>query len=395
MIRFHHSWDSEGNFVGAKLGSSYVDFYFPHGLMVNLDDINACKAAAYSVLATLTLAAPSISLADRYTGGKPKSAEPLHSYIWLIQDYLGNGLYQATSQLLARDQRGKINWKRTFHTQALINDDIPFYLTPVIEKSTREDTIITEIQKYCLGIATHKIGWLYNFNYSTPIEPTNPSRELYYENILLKKLQITYNDHHKLLLQHLLRIVRLSRGQTTTRERTEIGTYDYDHVWEQMIQSVYGNLPLHEYFPTTTWFLNGTERLNKSLRPDTVMKLDNTLYILDAKYYTYGIAPGGSGSLPSSDSIQKQITYGDHAKLYHPEYSQVISAFIVPFTATSDLIEYAGYATSDWRSETSSHQRIHLLLLDTAYLIKQYLASNNSTALRTELINPLKIANFQ
>ena len=50
---------------------------------------------------------------------------------------------------------------------------------------------------------------------------------------------------------------------------------------------------------------------NAELEPDTTMLHDNKIYVIDAKFYKFGVS-GNPGDSPESSSINKQITYGEY-----------------------------------------------------------------------------------
>lgn len=45
---------------------------------------------------------------------------PIESYVWLIHDYLENGLYYKRETVYSKDLNGKINWKRTLKNTPII-----------------------------------------------------------------------------------------------------------------------------------------------------------------------------------------------------------------------------------------------------------------------------------
>lgn len=80
-----------------------------------------------------------------------------------------------------------------------------------------------------------------------------------------------------------------------------------------MVNDTLGSkIDISKFFPNAYWNIQGKVEEDKSkLRPDSILLNSNKVYILDAKYYKYGIT-GNISDLPHTDSIQKQITYGDH-----------------------------------------------------------------------------------
>ena len=125
------------------------------------------------------------------------------------------------------------------------------------------------------------------------------------------------------------------------------------------------------------------------MRPDAIYKdnINNKLYILDAKYYKFGITKKRS-DLPHTDSIQKQITYGDHIKTNSEKYNNIdpnsiYNAFILPYDKydienenykLKENIEYCGFAESDWKEHNlqNNYEKIALILVDFKYLLDCY-----------------------
>ena len=73
-----------------------------------------------------------------------------------------------------------------------------------------------------------------------------------------------------------------------------------------------------KFYPTSIWRLLSGEKTGSKMRPDAIRREEisnngeNKLfkyYILDAKYYKYGVS-GSFSDLPNTDSVQKQVTYG-------------------------------------------------------------------------------------
>jgi hypothetical protein len=107
-------------------------------------------------------------------------------------------------------------------------------------------------------------------------------------------------------------------------------------------------------------------------------------YVIDAKFYRFGTT-GNESDLPSTTSIQKQITYGDHiiANLRAADsIDSVRNAFIIPYNKNkNDLgcsgnLEYIGYSKANWRYDELSHEKVHAFLIDTKHLISTWSQGN-------------------
>ena len=147
-----------------------------------------------------------------------------------------------------------------------------------------------------------------------------------------------------------------------------------------MIDKVFGIENKNDYFPKTTWHINGNKYDNASLEPDTIMLYGTNVYVLDAKYYKYGVT-GKTWDLPESTSINKQITYGEYVaneekfKKKHGENMRVYNAFLMPFDSlknkcqdNSDMLKI-GEAMSSWKNNSEDYQRIQGILVDVKTLM--------------------------
>ena len=89
--------------------------------------------------------------------------------------------------------------------------------------------------------------------------------------------------------------------------------------------------------------------------------------------------------MPTTTSIQKQITYGDNiiCNLQQKENIQgVYNAFILPYNKNSNSfgyknnLEYIGFSEANWRKDELLHTRIYAFLIDTKHLISTWSQGN-------------------
>jgi len=114
--------------------------------------------------------------------------------------------------------------------------------------------------------------------------------------------------------------------------------------------------------------------------PDTIMLYEDKIYILDAKYYKYGIT-GYPNHLPNSSSIQKQITYGeyiDKSKLFSFKANNIYNAFVMPFgkeAESDENLKFVSVGTADWKEydeSTFNYNYVLGILLDVKHIITTY-----------------------
>ena len=118
------------------------------------------------------------------------------------------------------------------------------------------------------------------------------------------------------------------------------------------------------------------------MEPDTIMIRDNNVYVLDGKYYKYGYTRSNS-DLPNTSSIHKQITYGEYIDS-NPSFSfkKIYNAFILPGdiqkqkTMSKKQMYYIGYAVSDWKKGDKPYERIAGIVIDTKFLMYEYLSKD-------------------
>lgn len=171
------------------------------------------------------------------------------------------------------------------------------------------------------------------------------------------------------------------------------GTERFEYVWEKLIDRVFGIQGKDEYFPRTRWSLRvGNERTNTALEPDTIMLYNGKTYVLDAKYYRFGFT-GSPRDLPQSNSISKQITYGEYAycKLKGETGNNgatVYNAFIMPYNASdnqfgsSDIYLNVGEATADWKTTGRKYEKIQGILADIRYLMHHCIGNSKNEMMR-------------
>ncbi|UWD34543.1 LlaJI family restriction endonuclease [Mesomycoplasma molare] len=381
---FYHSVTNKINdsFVGLKIKNNKIDFYYPE--TYNFDDKASIEENRKDILEILN----TISIANSLSNPEAKIESsysndnilPLPSILWIIKDYLVNGLYINRENVFEKNQKGKIDWKRTINNQPMISNRNVIYKDIVVLNKNKLDNIIVDIHKYCVKKSIDLFGWLFNINNSFFIETKPHTREIkkLYKEILKKELHKTFNDFKKVRLTHLLNIIEGLDGEKNNEEIV-YGVDKYSFIFEKMINYIFGNKKANNYNPSANWFFeieNFTKPYKSSeLRPDTILEYENYTYIIDSKFYRFGYTNDKS-DLPKISSIQKQITYGDYIKNNKLINSDKIrNIFILPYNKQknslnlSNNLEYIGFAKSDYRASKHKHEIIHTFLIDLKYLI--------------------------
>ena len=89
-------------------------------------------------------------------------------------------------------------------------------------------------------------------------------------SVVINKLQNTFKDQNKQLFNNML--VLLKQLNDDSQKEFRYGTYRFEYIWENMIDSVFGIVEKAEYFPKTTWnLLDKNDHDNAFLEPDIII----------------------------------------------------------------------------------------------------------------------------
>lgn len=366
-------------FVGLKCDDGDLSINFPLGYHVSENDKDLRKdiLLLFSTLGANTERKDSEILSQ---GNKfDEVAFPIQSYMYIIRDYYDRGYFREQEVVYGVAKTGKINWGRTIKTQhPYVQDNDIFYLDFMTKKNTiKENELITLIHEFCVYESFDKIGWL--FTKSMPKKARIKKNKKLFISVIKTKLADTFNDRNRILLKHMIAIIEF-KGDNEADKNYRYGTYRFEYVWEKMIDKVFGIENKADYFPKTSWILPQETYDNASLEPDTIMLYENNIYILDAKYYKYGVT-GKAWDLPESTSINKQITYGEYVageekfKKIHGENMRVFNAFVMPFDSLKSKYQEnpemikVGCAISNWKDNNNDFEMIQGILIDVKTLM--------------------------
>lgn len=372
------------DFVGVRIVNGTPEVVFPMGFSLS----NSDEQIRRDIINLLTVLR---DFTNRREGSSAKgiadgeNAFPLFSYQYIILDYISNGYYREKEIYYTNGVKGKINWKKTIQkVQPQLNNGNVVYLENIVKTSRiKEENLITQIHKYCVYVSFLKFGWLYVFSEKLPPKPEIKFNYTLFMTTLQAAFSSTFNVEKKQLFKSMMNIIAQEKDTQNARLDFSFGVNRFEYVWEGMIDYVFGEDHKERFFPHARWHIiyECCDNISSALAPDTVLIKDGKAYVIDAKYYKYGITRLSS-DLPHSDSIQKQITYGEY--LCNPDsakatgrqgdYSAVYNAFVMPFNGakSSSKYEFIGIATADWKSSQLSYEKVVGLLLDTRHLIEVY-----------------------
>lgn len=383
------------SFVGIKSeinneGNHSLTIYFPLGYDISRDDDNVRN----EVIQLLSVLQEYNDNQSRVASITPEQLLktvrfPVQAYLRVISDYLNNGLYKMSEDEFRIGQSGAISWNKTRKKiEPLVTSNGIVYPNYIVRQHSETDKqLITEISHYCVYESFVKIGWLYKM----PLIPKPyRTKELsVYKSYMNNMHLMATKDRDKELFGAMCDILNFT-NQIDEPEEFYFGTNEFEYIWEKLIEATFGNESKEYYFPKTKWLLNiGTNRENRAIEPDTVMKQGKDIYVLDAKYYKYGSTLVPS-HLPESSSINKQISYGEYIKVNEKFENErndgmdVYNAFLLPFDSSNKIFELEnekyysiGEAVADWKSSSENYQRVQGILVDVKHIMNNAVRPSN------------------
>lgn len=385
--------DSNNRFVGIKYLNGKPVVFFPRGFNIS-DDDNEIRRDIFRLLGVIREVSKHNDGNNIDNGdGNTSNIPPIYDYLYIMRDFLSNGYYTEKETKYVEGIRGKINWKRTIQLEKPMfdNENIIYLKYQIRTNRMNSNNFITLIHKYCVYKCFLKFGWLFMSNEFIPHKPEIKVNKSVFISVIKKEINSTFNDNKKKLFSSMIKVIE-DITESHNYGESDIGVNKFENIWEKMIDYVFGEENKKEYFPNSNWKIIQSGEIvgNSKLEPDTIMKHGEKLYVLDAKYYKYGLT-GDPKDLPMTSSIQKQITYGKyveslvkgdgkHKNEVADTTKDILNAFIMPFNGgKEERIKFVSVATSSWvdyNDKTPYFNYILGILLDTKYLISCYSKHN-------------------
>ncbi len=368
------------SFVGLRVENNNLIFSYPITYRLNKDNEKELYSQIKKLLRTISLTTQSKEFNSLYKDKDElalKSEVPLLAYLYIISDYIINGKYRNLEKIIKKENKGKINWKKTLKQVPYISNGSFIYPNFYTEHNSQYDSVIVDIYKHCLKIAINTLGWLFSIEEDEYIKNTIYEYDKdFFLQVIRKELSQTYNDKKRHRLITMKEII-LGINLDSNKDYKVFGIDKYWPVFEYMLREMFENIKKEDYkelYPNTEWYINEKPTNDqKSLRPDIIYENKGKYYIvIDAKYYPYGHTLNPS-DLPGSADIFKQFVYSDNINLV-TQGKPVYNCFIMPFNKEQKEhnidtnYKCIGYATSSNKED----EIILGILIDLTYLIENY-----------------------
>ena len=365
-------------FVGVKLINGIPEVWFPLGYNLSSDEDELRNDVILLVKVLKNFYNKEESSLKHSNQRLTQSQFPFLAYQRMILRYLNYGNYNEFENTFVSDDKGKINWARTIkNKKPLFTSNGPVYTEYIVKKSQPlENSLIAEIYQYCVYCSFKYIGWLYT--QKTIKKPKLKFNKKLFTATVRNKLNTINTDSGKELFTDMLTIIDSMSDEGFKHQNFLYGTYAFEYVWEKLIDYAFGIKNKKDFFPKSYWHIPNKID-NHALEPDTILIKDTAIYLLDAKYYRFGVT-GNPKHLPETSSIHKQITYGEYIDVNSKfKFDNIYNAFLMPSDLKSgpfkndNWLFNIGYASSGWKDGNKSYEKILGILIDTKYLMKNYL----------------------
>lgn len=409
-------------FVGLKYINKKLEIHFPVGFerpekYFNLTEKSEIEkqtkkdvACLIGILSSFGKKEKMLKLSDLFSENEEVDF-PIHAYIYIIKDFFSNGIFKEKEKIYKKSSNGKTSWTRTIKQikPQFINEN-PIYLEFITQHTNHnEDELISQIHKFCVYESFSKLGFLFG-NYQ-PEKSTLKFNKNLFSSIVKLRSSKTFNQDTLLLLKNMLDVINYL-DSSNEKQDFIYGTNSFHHIFEQMVNSLFGESDKEKFYPKVYWKLNNSDKTfifanqekRNSLRPDTIMitnrgKDNQKVFVLDSKYYRYGETKNPN-HLPDSSSVVKQIAYAQYIEnpekntipedvKTHTSNNQIYNAFILPGKKDDDF-ENIGFVSAEYVFSQSAVQsnktpekpyyKIHGILLDIRNLMIHHAKSNQKIA---------------
>lgn len=336
---------TEGNYIphitfcGVLLSAQKVLVVSPRNSLTGIQQEGLSAAVVGSlILKALDKYNTSARSAERVgatnLGDEAKGLGILSSVIWLLNDYATHGIY-TTSEKHRRLNTGKINWNRTINREIPYFGvgEIPVYLNLHTEKlKFGESSPIGLIHAQVIKELDHAFNWIVTgdskIRLATELDSLPPyigdlDLKLY---LLKKELSSSFADREIKLLSTLITYLE-SKSQASDNE-VLIGVRTFQNVWEEMLRNTIPNvIDINSALPKPAVYLKERNDpvLGRGMITDIVSKNNQTISIIDAKYYR----AESHNDIPGWGDLVKQFFYTKAVEKIYPDF-MVSSWFAFP-----------------------------------------------------------------
>jgi len=291
--------------------------------------------------------------------------------LYILNDYLENGIYTNQKTIIETNGEGEIEWDKTINeTFALIKNNQPYYFNLQTINTVNNDEDFIKLIHECIVSdcfrELYDTGILDMFDirgeeiFSMTLNDLGDKEYIKYK--LENEIKTQYITKKLNILKTLYAYVNESQYGFDDSEYSFYGVHKFALVWEKACSEIFDdvkevslkklqkqnlirfddikikadkeNRSLMHLIELAKWeFRDGFSKNSDSLKLDTISIKDNIFFIMDAKYYLVTKDDNGDISgQPGIESIVKQFAYHKayHDLLMYSNLKQVSNSFLIP-----------------------------------------------------------------
>ncbi|WLR41849.1 LlaJI family restriction endonuclease [Bacillus carboniphilus] len=242
-----------------------------------------------------------------------------------LRDFVYYGYYEREVEEIIDDGEDEISWEDTISdvNPYFVNKQ-PFYLnTKNNEYKNDESNTVTAIHQNIIYDCFLRFSRLLGY------EPTNiltPSMALsslgdktFLISVIKKEMQVVFNDQKVRLLNAMIHYLN-EEYVNYNKELSLFGTKSFEYVWEYVLKKVLNDQKdkLRKMVSDSIWkkytafwenYLNNSVGNSDEYQPDIIAVQENSIMILDAKYYNITSSESGFKGNPGINDVAKQHIY--------------------------------------------------------------------------------------
>lgn len=391
-------------YVGVIIFGNRVMKIYPKYLPDNVEPLDKMK----QVLKVLTKYNKSKKqTVNLYNGaGAEKSFNYLAVILFILNDYLENGVYEENEEVTEINGEGEILWGKTIDEGlAIIKDNVPYYMDMITQRSSNDEanyftrlhlSVVTECSKQLHDSQLETLFGIEKIYASDEeIESFGDTYEILGK--ISSELSEQFNTRKQVLLKTLYAYIsQKAKLLYSGAGISMFGTNSFNLVWETACGSAFNNLrevPLKNlhlpsaldtrYSPKDNllkiidkpaWHGDRfVKEADRTFIPDIVTFTKRTFIILDAKYYVLHLEKGENISgQPGVEDVGKQYIYQIAYKdfLHAHKFCAIKNAFILP--TDKDFVVLKGYAELNMFSKMDL-EKILIRLVPACQVYDSYL----------------------
>ena len=355
---------------------------------------------------------------DSFDGNGKENFLPIYSCLWVINDYITNGVYKETEKYYTCDISGKISWKNTIKkVMPFVNEGQLVYPKFNVERLRQIDNeLFVKIQMYCVNLSTNIVGWYFGIKPQEFVEYNKEDEQLkYFIKYLTQKKQETFLDYKKMLIDCMLSI--LKEVHQSGSIFSSVFTDSFHTVFENLVVNAFSTVSkddLKHFYPTSKWYLYGDKegKEDSKLRPDAIYINNDSkkIFIIDAKYYNYGYQGkiDNISDLPSTSDVSKQVRYAEDLETKLRPGNKILddsiikkygigndykiyNIFILPFSDPNQKVKYIGYnEMKNNVNDNKPYTKVYTYMVDLKTLTDAFFNDSDKKKLNVFLIKEIK-----